>query len=442
MRLHHSQLNSFELKDRLIQFLQEKSSFLYIFKGVYSKSNDKWLLLLGNITLVEDNTFKYVRSTHLQYPQYQFICKPIKYSNLIKFVEDIGMSFDLSQLNIPPINTQETYINWSEHVIPSHMHIGSFPIRRFSARVCSDVTCPDNKLIAYGMPFYVSAHVKIKDFLNLHHFHGVSDARKGELWIDIPDYRGRLTLSPNTASFDSHEKDYLSLVGAINGQQVSLLSPKDEHNFEIDKTPDIELWLVTKDSEVIDYYSISEGVLSKLDNEDTYRNQMLKIISSGESEHCEFKLYIDLTKSNDKTEELEKAVCAISNHEGGKLFIGVSDEAQIVGIDEKCTRDYKCDLEGALTNYQKNIEKHLKELLVKNQCFQTHLISFYNKSILLVDIFKVKKLNYLRLKNEAYVRRGASSVKMTPAEIQNFRSQQNVFYDEPSTYNSDSDWDL
>lgn len=40
--------------------------------------------------------------------------------------------------------------------------------------------------------------------------------------------------------------------------------------------------------------------------------------------------------------------------------------------------------------------------------------------VLVVDIHKANGLNYLRSKNKAYIRRGASSPQVTPSEIQVF----------------------
>lgn len=68
----------------------------------------------------------------------------------------------------------------------------------------------------------------------------------------------------------------------------------------------------------------------------------------------------------------------------------------------------------------------MQESLNKNQCFNSHLIKYKGMFVLVIDVHKANGLNYLLNTKEAYIRRGASSARMTPAEIQSFPVEQNV----------------
>ncbi len=108
------------------------------------------------------------------------------------------------------------------------------------------------------------------------------------------------------------------------------------------------------------------------------------------------------------------------------MFIGVDDDTNITGINEGCQRDYNCDPGEGVRLYQNAVKKRLQESLVKNQCFDVYLIDDDEKYVLVVEVHKANGINYLLKKNEAYIRRGASSPRMTPAEIQAFPKETDV----------------
>ena len=420
-------LRESEITKRIAQLINPDDELSAVFRGVYTKANDTWSLLMGVIKLNDCLNSSDFDACHYQYPEYQFVCQPITGLNMAGFVSNLEGNTNPLTPGLLEFGKREPRPNWTESLIPSHAHQEQCPIRRFSARVCSDAHCHDTKLVAHNMPFHPSAFELTRNFLGLDTFHGSSDARKGELCIDIPDRRGHLELSEGDVQFRSEMSDELSVVGAIDGEQVSLANPEDKVEFDPESAQDVELWLVTKDNEIIDYCSSTEW-------EYRYGTQsggadvekLISIISAGESEHCEFKTYIDLVKTDAKAVELEKTVCALSNHQGGKLFIGVDDETVFIGINEKCQKGYQCCPNEAAEHYLQDVERRLREALVKNQCFNCRLIEDNKRIVLVVDIQKANGLNYLLSTNDAYIRRGASSPKMTPTEIQAFPVERDV----------------
>lgn len=432
-----------ELSERIAQFISLDEGISGVFRGVYTKTNDEWSLLRGIITLNDSTTQFEVEPCQYRYPEYQFICQPISGLTLAELMNSINKNVDISISGIPSFGKRETNPNWTEKLIPSHAHDGQFPKRRFSARICAGVHCHESKLVAHGMPFHLSAFEQVTEFLGLGKFHGSSDGRKGELCIEIPDRRGRLIMSDHEVCFHSNVTDVLSVVGAVDGESVALTSPLEKYDYEPEKVIDVELWMVTQANEILDYCSSTEWEHrygAEPNNMDL--EKLLGIISAGESEHFEFKAYIDLvTKKNSKAWDIDKTVCALSNHQGGKLFIGVDDETRIIGINEGCQRHYQgeSDAENA-ESYQKAVVKRLKESLNKNQCFDAYLIEHNKLFVLVVDVHKANGLNYLLATKEAYIRRGASSPKMTPTEMQAFPVARDVLGRELLSADVGSKW--
>lgn len=427
-----SNLGHAELLKRMTKFVDPDASVPFVFHGVLSRHSGNWSLLMGTLTFYEigDRNDHEGEAFQQHYPDFRFISGlrgKIAPSDL---VAGLNEERRLPIPNLAGLVFERGNINWTESLTPSHASQGPFPERCFTSRVCSDVYCHDSKLIAHGLPFQRSAFEYVREFLGLDTFHGNSDARKGELSIKVPDRRGYITFSDREAHFIDGRGDgaaALMLVGAIDGRPVQLRS---EEKFAVERgnASDVELWLVTDNDEIIDYRSSSEWEYRLVTQTDSGNSgKLFQIIASGESEHCEFKPYIDLVDSkNNKAWELDKTVCAFSNHQGGKLFIGVDDDTRITGINEGCQRHYNCDLRDGVRFYKEAVKKRLQESLVKNQCFDVYLIDQDEKFVLVVEVQKANGINYLLQKNEAYIRRGASSPRMTLAEVQAFPEETDV----------------
>jgi hypothetical protein len=61
-------------------------------------------------------------------------------------------------------------------------------------------------------------------------------------------------------------------------------------------------------------------------------------VAAGESETVEFKPLINLDRTDLKSYELLKVVCAFANAGGGRLYLGVSDDAEVVGVERDMYR--------------------------------------------------------------------------------------------------------
>lgn len=136
------------------------------------------------------------------------------------------------------------------------------------------------------------------------------------------------------------------------------------------------------------------------------------------SEFCEFKPYIDL--QHEKAADLEKAVCAFSNQRGGTMFIGVTKDADIDGFAGDVARGGK-EVAPAIATYTDEIRKRLREALKDTQCFDLNVESVAGTSVIVVTVEKSGVINFavkFQHKGTAFIRHGATSMKLTPSEIQ------------------------
>ena len=148
------------------------------------------------------------------------------------------------------------------------------------------------------------------------------------------------------------------------------------------------------------------------------------LIEQGESEEVEYKssLRYDyrLEKENKVLEDvIIKSIAAFSNAKGGILLIGVSDDQNVLGLENDFNTLKKTDID--------YFELHLRKL-IKNQFginFSNHRLiiqfpEFDGKQICVIQIAKAKKPIYVKVKNKQgqivekfYVRSGNSSQEIT-----------------------------
>lgn len=209
----------------------------------------------------------------------------------------------------------------------------------------------------------------------------------------------------------------LCLVGQINGEEPINLVTGKRAAIDVEEIRSIELWLLNKDNDVLDFRS-STGWPHKYEpaGEPQYRDEIRKLIAKGESETCEFKPYIDLQGSR-KGLEIQRSVCALSNARGGRLLLGVSDEGEVGGLARDMARKYGHNIEEACASYIRDIQVFLRETLKNNQCLTIESINVLGSTVIVITVEKSSETNYLVNKNQAYVRRGGTNMKMTPPEI-------------------------
>ncbi|CAI9912103.1 TPA: ATP-binding protein [Pseudomonas aeruginosa] len=180
-----------------------------------------------------------------------------------------------------------------------------------------------------------------------------------------------------------------------------------------------ELWLIDNQNSLIDFVTTFHWYFSPASNENRDSDHVVYIdlIEKGESHTCEFKTYIRLKDNiNTKTEQLERTLCAFSNASGGMLLIGGSDDGVIEGIDEEVRKNFNNAIDDCLKLYIREIRKRLNENLRDGQCVDIKAVQIGDLHIIEVHAVRTKRVNYYLSTKQGFMRRGATSAKMTAAD--------------------------
>ncbi|MCF7982173.1 MAG: hypothetical protein K9K86_09320, partial [Pseudomonadales bacterium] len=77
---------------------------------------------------------------------------------------------------------------------------------------------------------------------------------------------------------------------------------------------------------------------------------------------------------------------------------------------------YKSGIDEALGAYKKDIQKRLQEKLRYNQCFDISHVRTGEHHVIVVLVERTEKPNYFVNNDLAYIRKGATSVKMKSSD--------------------------
>ena len=152
-----------------------------------------------------------------------------------------------------------------------------------------------------------------------------------------------------------------------------------------------------------------------------------ELINSGESKKVEFKQ--DLSQKN----QIPKTVCAFANRAGGYIIIGVSDDGDVVGVDDELLEDYLDRIANII--HDKVYPMVMPELY-------TYRIN--NKSVIVIQIYPGNAPPYY-LKSEGklkgtYVRVGKTNKQADIEMLQELeRRRLNKSFDEDINREADSE---
>lgn len=150
--------------------------------------------------------------------------------------------------------------------------------------------------------------------------------------------------------------------------------------------------------------------------------KLKEIIRNGESSTVEFK------KTFTDRSPLEKEIVSFLNLRGGKILIGVSDNKEIVGVDEK---DLK-DIEEKIMNICRSVVK--PEII---PIYETVFVD--GKYVIVLEVKGIDKPYYVFKDNRKtyYIRVGTTEREATREELRRlFQASGTIHYDENPVYNS------
>ncbi len=149
------------------------------------------------------------------------------------------------------------------------------------------------------------------------------------------------------------------------------------------------------------------------------------IIQDGENDYVEFKssLRWDYEQGNvNKLMEyvIAKTLAAFMNSEGGKLFIGINDAGEVLGIEKDCVTLKNQNKDGFLLQLTQVINQYIgKEF---NQYVGVKIVTIAGKQIAVVDVINSAMPVFLQSsgKEEFYIRASASSQPLSIREANEY----------------------
>jgi len=131
-------------------------------------------------------------------------------------------------------------------------------------------------------------------------------------------------------------------------------------------------------------------------------------LREGESDRVEFKPFLVLGKDHQKRQEVVKTVVAFANSAGGRLYLGVEDDATLQG---------SAQLMSAVGMPPDKAEKAMMDhvdRLIRNQvkptpAFSKHFVSIAESPVLIVNVERGRERPYATHENEIWIRKGATN---------------------------------
>lgn len=143
-----------------------------------------------------------------------------------------------------------------------------------------------------------------------------------------------------------------------------------------------------------------------------YSQESMDMIHRGESDTVELKEFIRLDDKK-KASELVKAVISFANTAGGTIFIGVTDDTEIKGVDGYIP--HKQNTAAFEADYFSGIRRLLQQKLNRIPPIETRSERIGDKTVFILRVEEGPAKPYSNVQTrETFVRRGASDVRPDP----------------------------
>ncbi len=144
-------------------------------------------------------------------------------------------------------------------------------------------------------------------------------------------------------------------------------------------------------------------------------------LERGEGDQTEFKEWLPLDRLQAKSRELLRTTCAFANTRGGVLYIGVTDELEIRGLDgplRKAARGDHRPTEALSIEYAQRLQRLLHEGIAPNVSARTSFVDLAGLFVLCVTVDPSPTRDHVVLEdNQMYIRRGANTAKARPSDF-------------------------
>lgn len=252
-----------------------------------------------------------------------------------------------------------------------------------------------------------------------------SDSRYRHLLLFIPDFRARLrqmsfkdgTLRVQSTFSPGADAAISVLATDGRGTYRRTKSLRKSQSFKVMANPTSVSVLITDESgRILDRFAEDQmGATGKrvIFAGPGPLSASINLIRQGETDTTEFKEFIRLDDQK-KSAEIVKAVISFANTTGGRLFIGVTDDAEIKGIEAHIPHD-RLQAETFESDYFTRIRTLLQQRLNRIPRIDIRSERIEDKTLFIVQVEEGDAKPYFNVQtNEIFIRRGASDVRPNP----------------------------
>jgi hypothetical protein len=135
-------------------------------------------------------------------------------------------------------------------------------------------------------------------------------------------------------------------------------------------------------------------------------------LDQGESENVEFKMWLPVDRKNKKSDELLKATTAFANAYGGVIYVGVTDDCEVVGTEKQLGNDDKRN------EYARVVRLILNQGISPAPAHRVSWVNHAGHHVCRIQVLSKGVLHHVVEDRAIYIRRGGSDRRATPAEIE------------------------
>lgn len=307
---------------------------------------------------------------------------------------------------------------------PSHSEYHGWPGRFYNIAPnasSSDFIQPE-PLVARELPPYFDHKDAIRHWIGLQV--NDNDGRYRRFLLFIPEFAARVDCvtfadSVLRVTCNSSDQDNLGIsVLASNEIEIFRKTERLQENqsFKIMSNPtQLRVFITNENGKVLDQFSDDPGHGRSVLNHVRSTERLMEIIRSGETDTVEFKTFVRLDDKKDKkATELLKVAISFSNTKGGTLFIGVSDDAEVVGVDSNIPHD-KQKAATFEAEYISDLRKLFKDCLNRLPRIDIRSEKIDGKTVFVVRVDEGSAKPYCNFQTrEIFVRKGASDMRPDP----------------------------
>jgi len=296
-------------------------------------------------------------------------------------------------------------------------------------------------LLALDQPYYPDIDEAGRDWLPFTTYHGHSDARNDQICFLLPENRAFF----GGAEFAEPGLLVINVEGAeVNALDLVIKGAYWErgaiHHFEQAVADSKAIVQVSEDADRLEYYLL-DSVATTFDfyREVRYwrteagssvlgaakRSLEAKVrasLSAGEGLNVEFKPFVDPDSkkspggAKSKLDEIAITAVAFANTDGGHIYLGVSDDCEVTGIEAKlCEWAKQPSNDSVIGRYLGALKSRIKTVVVGELAFEASHIWLDGALIAVIDVpVADRRPIAIRQDHYLYARSGASNRKVPP----------------------------